>query len=141
MNKNIIIDIDGVLADLHKVWVLDRYNPDYKDTMQISDIKSWGMHQHVKPECGTKIYDYLRDPSLYENCPEIVGALEGVQLIREMGFSILFVSAGFHIGKMKWMQEHEFINGDWFNSPELAQVNNKSVLCNYADYIIDDYPK
>lgn len=140
MNKNIIIDIDGVLADLHKVW-LPPYNKTYKDNMTKDQITEWGMHKLVKPECGVKIYDYLRDPDLYENCPEIEGALDGVKEIRAMGFAPLFVSSGFHLGKMRWMYNHGFTHGDWFNDMELVQAADKYVFINHADYIIDDYHK
>ena len=59
--KILAFDIDGVLADLHTAW-LDEYNKDFDDNLTISYITQWEMDKFVKPECGKKIFNYLKRP-------------------------------------------------------------------------------
>jgi 5'-nucleotidase len=131
-----IIDIDGVLADNHTPW-LDLYNLDYNDHMTKEDIHSWDMDKLVKPECGRKIYEYLKRPELYVHAPQIKNSIGGVQVIRDMGFEILFVTSGFYMSKIDWMFRHGYTKSTMDN-PELIICANKQLI--KADIIIDDRP-
>jgi 5'(3')-deoxyribonucleotidase len=130
----IFVDVDEVCAEMHIVW-LKRYNLDYDDNVQPSDIKSWMIHQYVKPECGYKFYDYLKDPSLYDEVMPVEGAQEGVESLREMGYRIFFptstpVEASGR--KFYWLKEWGFIK----NEREYIELRDKSVL--YGRYMLDD---
>ena len=70
----IAMDVDSVVADLGTAW-LNRYNRDYNDNMTNENILSWDTHKYVKPECGKKIYEYIEDPSLYDEVLPICGSL------------------------------------------------------------------
>ncbi|MCJ7984909.1 hypothetical protein MUB16_14170 [Priestia sp. OVL9] len=37
----------------------NQYNKDYCDSLSVEKLKCWESEKYVKPECGTKIYDYL----------------------------------------------------------------------------------
>jgi 5'(3')-deoxyribonucleotidase len=137
MNKKIIaIDIDGVSGDLISEWIINRYNNDWNDSLKYEDIKDWGVHQFVKPECGLKIYDYLQDPSLYDNVLPISGAINGVFYLKTLGYRVIFVTHSTlgHAGrKFKWLLQHGFIEAE----DDYCEAKDKSLIL--ANYMIDDY--
>lgn len=141
--KIILVDVDGVVADIHTAW-LRSYNRDYNDTLQVSDIKAWAMHEFVKPECGKNIYRYLNFPDFYDDVLPIEGALEGVQILRDFGYRIVFVSAGFHEAKARWLCKQGFCvefpypDRSWSTPTDLILANDKSLI--RGDYLIDDRP-
>ena len=57
----VAVDVDDVCADLLTEW-LYRYNLEYEDNLTVADVDRWDLSEQVKPECGKKIYNYLRDP-------------------------------------------------------------------------------
>lgn len=86
------VDVDDVVLDLVGEWI-GLYNADHGDTLTIDDVKTWTISDVVKAECGTKIYDYLKHPTLYETMPPVEGAIEGVRALREMGHRVVFVTS------------------------------------------------
>ena len=130
--RTIMIDIDGVVANLHVEW-LKRYNIEFDDDLKQEEITAWQMTDFVKEECGNTIYKYLRQDDLYINVPEIDHAFWGVNVIRGMGFKVKFVSAGYVGGKMKWMFDHHFITDadDYIIAEDKESVE--------GDCLIDDY--
>lgn len=132
----ILVDVDGVLADIHTVW-LGKYNADYRDRLALRDITRWEMHELVKPECGMKIYDYLSDEDFYRRAFVIPGALAGVDALRQLG-DVLFLTAGFFMHKVKWLADNGFICGDWRFSKDVIICQDKSNV--RGDILIDDYP-
>lgn len=132
-------DIDGVLADIHQIW-LDRYNVDYSDHLTVDRITEWDMSRFVKPECGKKIYDYLDDPSLYDEMPPIEGALEGVLELRRAGHRVVFVTSsvnGASGRKLRWLQDWGFFETRRKSEPDYVECTDKSLI--RADVLIDDY--
>ena len=135
----ILIDVDGVVAELDSEW-LRRYNQDYKDHMTKKDWTSWGIHNLVKPECGTKIYEYLWMDDLYNNVLPIEGSLFGVQHLRSMGHRCVFVTSGIQPAKIRWLFNQGFLTSKiWQSDPDVAIVNDKSLI--HGDVLIDDRPK
>ena len=133
MQKIIAVDVDGVLADIHTPW-LARYNKDYNDDFTIQDIKSWGIEKYVKKECGKKILGYLGDPSLYEDTLPVLDSRYGVNILRNVGFRVVFVTdASFNPNlKMKWLQKWNFLT----DTKDYYEAVDKSLIA--ADYLIDD---
>jgi 5'-nucleotidase len=131
---SIAVDIDGVIADLLTRW-LHEYNRDYQDVLQPSDIVGWDTHLFVKPECGTKIYDYIKRASIYKRVKPIEGALEAINKLREYGFRILFVTAfepKFSYAKFDWLNKWGFnvLKNDYI------ECGDKSLII--ANALIDD---
>ena len=54
----ILVDVDGVVANLADEWI-KRYNADWDDNLTKEKIKTWGIVEHIKPECGNRIYEYI----------------------------------------------------------------------------------
>lgn len=134
--KRILVDVDCVVADLMDEW-LGIYNAEYSDNLDVSQIVRWGMEEFVKPECGTKIYDYLWLPYLYDHVKPIDGAITGVRWLRRHGYDIRFVTSGVHAGKAQWLGRHGLLIGEFpLYSPDLIVAHDKSII--KADIMIDD---
>jgi 5'-nucleotidase len=136
----IACDVDGVVADLHSEWVR-RYNLLYYDNLTSDDVKSWEIDKYVKPQCGLKVYDILKQPDLYEAVSPIPGALEGINALREDGWRVVFVtSTNLHQNgaKLRWLERHGFLALKYgVSSQDYVETVDKSLIV--ADVMIDDY--
>lgn len=137
MNKTILCDVDGVVADLLPVW-LDRYNDLFDDNLTTRHISQWDMTRFVKPECGNKIYKILLDPSLYNDVQPIRGSQWGINRLRELGYRVVFVSAS-HAGtvdrKIRWLIEHDFLPKGDVQRDFISAVDKTLIR---GDLLIDD---
>lgn len=130
----IALDIDGVLAKLGETWI-QRYNEDYNDSVSWDDITDWDTSKFVKKECGKKIYDYLKDPSLYDTVEPYEDAYEVVTKLREEGNRVIFPtttpieSAG---AKYHWLVRHKLMTND----RDYIEVKDKTLV--RADFLLDD---
>lgn len=136
MKQRIAVDMDQVLVDLITPW-LDRYNNDYNDTLEPSDVTSWNFCHIVKPECGKKIYEYLDDQELFRTLPLMEDSQE-VLLELSKQYELFVVTAPWNpdnmATKFRYLQKYfSFI-------PESNYVftRNKSIV--NADWLIDDKP-
>jgi 5'-nucleotidase len=129
---DLIMDIDGVLADLSTEWHR-LYQRDYHDNWDVENAK-WDVHLYVKPECGMKIYDYLKDPCLYDNVKPIEGAIDAVNFLKNY-FRIIYATTSpietFGV-KYYWLKRYDLIS----RLEDYIEIKDKSLL--YADYLVDD---
>jgi len=135
-NKNhmiISIDVDGVTADLLEVW-LEKYNSDYDDKLQLVDIRNWGIHMFVKPECGLSIYEYLKDKTLYKKVKPIKNALESIKKLRSVGRVIFVTTTPIEASGVKY----EWLNDNGFDVDlkDYVECSDKSLI--RADFLLDD---
>lgn len=140
---DILIDIDGVVLDTQASW-LALYNADYDDCLTNEDIKGWDLVPFVKPECGSKIYDYLDRPDFYDATIPIFQAKWGVEQLRRK-HRVRFVSAGFYPTKIACLHEFGFLvefpynDARWQTCLDAILINDKSWI--KGDLLIDDRPK
>lgn len=85
------LDVDDVLLDLVPTW-LEEYNEEWEDNLAPHDIDTWDFWKHVRPECGKRIYGYLR-PEMYLKISPIAGAAQFVQDIRDRGHTPRYITA------------------------------------------------
>ena len=133
----IAIDIDSTIAELDRVW-LGRYNQDYHDSLTHFQITKWAIHEFTKPECGTKIYDYLKDRTLYDDIEPYPGALEAVNYFKSHGHRVIFVTSTPPEGagcKLFWLRKHGFLP-EGNTAPDYYECHDKSLI--RADLLIDD---
>jgi 5'(3')-deoxyribonucleotidase len=136
------VDIDGVCAALGQEW-LHRYNVDWNDDLCLEDIKTWAIHEYVKPECGQKIYDYL-NAAIYLRVEPVTGALMGVRALRELGHRVIFVTSsprGTQGAKLDWLLTHGFLEGqgeygDGRVYPDYIECSDKALIACHA--LVDD---
>jgi 5'-nucleotidase len=134
----ILLDVDGVCADLCTEW-LNRYNRDYGDDVRVHQITEWEMEGFVKPECGSKIYQYLADPDLYDHVKPIFGAIHGVSRLHGMGHRIVYLTSSPNGNMMKskyeWLKRYNFLKYG-----HVISVTDHSVkTLVQGDLMIDDY--
>jgi len=131
--KKIGIDLDTTLNNLNDEW-LDRYNLDYNDNLKQWDC--WNVADCVKPECGKKIFNYLKEPNFFFKLSIRKNAVEVIDFLMEY-FDIYIVTAYLPetcLDKVNWVKK--FIPK--INSENIIFINNKSLLD--LDFLIDDGP-
>jgi 5'(3')-deoxyribonucleotidase len=133
--KTIAVDIDGTIADLEQNW-LAWYNRDYNDNIKF--FTEWDTHKLVKPECGLKMYDYLKDPRLYDDVKPIAGAIAVIKKLKGTGYRIVYPTCSpiESFGrKYQWLLDYGFIT----TIKDYIELNDKSLI--RADILVDDRPK
>ena len=130
--KIIAIDIDEVIADLMTVW-LRRYNSDWDDNVQEKDIVEWDVANFVKPEAKLSIYDYCRNPEIYNFVKPVKDSQEVIKKL-SIDYTIIYVTAAAANTadrKKCWLKENNFVNYHNFINTE-----RKEFVC--ADFLVDD---
>lgn len=133
-NKIFFVDVDDICALLTPVW-LARYNKDFGDELMENDLLSWGIWEYVKPECGKRIYQYLKDPHIYDTVLPRDNSVWGVNTLRNFGFRVVFATstpietAGV---KYNWLMYHGFHP----ETKDYVECEDKSLLL--GDYMFDD---
>ncbi len=134
----VLVDVDDVTADLVPAW-LHRYNQDYGAKLMPHHLRSWNMQDWVTPDCGEKIYDYLLDPTLYDEVQPVPGAILGIRSLRDMGHRVVFVTSASGPGmnaKLQWLIRHKLL-------PDHGHVHNDYVCAHdkgliRGDVLVDD---
>jgi len=132
----VALDQDMVLANLNKKW-LEVYNQRYDDDLQPEEILEWDIDKLVKPECGMKIYDIIKEPGFLLSLEPMHGSQVGVQFLVDSGCEVFMVTSPLHdqncyFEKVEWMYKY---------FPMIPQENfvltrNKAIV--NADYLVDD---
>ncbi|OHD28406.1 MAG: hypothetical protein A2Y38_16650 [Spirochaetes bacterium GWB1_59_5] len=135
----VICDVDGVVADLHAEWY-KRYDRDYGDNLSSNPdrITDWDLHKYVK--CGTRIYQYLTQPDLYDCVLPVPGAAEGILAIRNIDCRVVFATSclsGTTDAKFKWLLRYFFLTNPK-SRKDYVSIEDKGVL--RGDVLIDDGP-
>lgn len=94
MNKyrgTILLDMDDVLAEFLPSW-LSVYNEAYDDKLSVTNLTRWKTSDFVKPECGEKIYDLLKNPGLFRYLEPTQYSQEVVRRLVENEFEVVIVS-------------------------------------------------
>ncbi len=133
----VLVDMDGVAVNLYKVWA-EMYNRDYDDNLKCADVTTYNMENHVKPECGERMTDYLKVKGLYLNAPPYHEAETWLTYLRDMGCTIFFVTAPYlteyvHWEKLQWVEKHF----PWVGQKRVPLVHPKWMV--RGDVLIDDY--
>ncbi|WP_050614979.1 5' nucleotidase, NT5C type [Bacillus testis] len=87
----IMLDMDDVLAQLGAAWI-DIYNERYEDQLTTQHMTEWDTSLIVKPECGKKVYELLREPGMFRYLQPTPYSQEVVRRLVERQYNILIVS-------------------------------------------------
>jgi len=139
---HLLYDMDAVTANLHDEW-LRRYNNDYNDNLEYSDMVTWGMHEYVKPECGKRIYHYLGEPGLFRNLAPMPHAIEVIRKIHDDGHTGTFVTSSpvnkhAFVDKFDWLCDHFPFLLDERHRPPVIFTHQKYKVD--GDILFDDCP-
>lgn len=133
MKKRIIIDMDGVLADVYPALIANE--PIYANTL-ISSDKLNGIAEY---EAFPHLKEIVTHDHFFRNLPEMDNAFNGLKYLNEK-YEVLIVSAALEFAnsmndKLAWLNDHfPFIN--W---RQVLFCGRKDMI--NADIIIDDHPK
>lgn len=133
--KLILLDSDQVVCDLLPRWV-KVYNERYGDNLSVEEFGgTFGGLQHVvKPECGEKIYDLMKEPGFFQSLDPVAGAIEGVnKLLDDPRFDPYVVTA--------YSNDPEMAKGkvEWYLKNLPAMVEKEGlILCKPKQLVIGD---
>jgi len=133
MKSIVAIDVDGTVAALDKEWIR-RYNRDYNDNMTVEQWTEWDIHKLIKPECGLKIYEYIEDPTIYDDVLPIPFSQVAVGEIKKIS-RVIFVTnstVGASGAKYNWLKRYGFLN----DLKDYVECKDKSLI--RASHLIDD---
>lgn len=143
-----VFDLDSIVVDLHGPW-LGWYNKEFGDNLQLSDLTTWHVHDHVKPECGKRIYEFFADPARYAASPLLPGAKEGLAKLHKAGHRIVISTAtGVGVNKALIKSENDMTSvrmakldliekaAPFIDNVHIGQ--DKFIVC--GDVFIDDSP-
>ncbi len=141
MNKpRILIDMDSVLYDLMTPW-LKLYNRDYPQAnLTKSQIYTWDMKDVVVSECGSNIYNYLRDTSeIYVEGNAIEHSIEVTKHWSVLNYDLAVLTACVGHASFMW-------KAAWLDT-YFPHIKNKILMQGnhikhwvQADIMIDDAP-
>ena len=136
-DKLIILDIDGVTADLHPVWASElskRFGVQFDWTMMVGDWQSKHFPLRQKGQLYAPLTEYI-----YAKVQPMPGALNGVKELRAMGYKIFWATAlvhnAPHYEKLGWLDKNGFEPGENY-----VEIKNKGIFDKRA-VMIDDYTK
>lgn len=133
--KTLLIDMDSVICDLMTDWH-KRYNDEYNDDLSVNKLKCWDSEKYVKPECGSKIYDYLDEPGLFLNLKPIKDSISVLERIHKQYQIYICTSSRTYAftEKEKWVDRYlSFIGKE-----KIIFAHNKSMI--RGDLLFDDAP-
>lgn len=133
------VDVDGVIADLHTEWVVNRYNRDFNDNKTVEDITHWDLRLDIKPEAHDKIFEYLLDEDLYDNVKIIPGADVGVETLKSLGYRVVYITScvpGMADQKLRWLSRNGFLPESTRPQVDFISAHDKSLIT--TDILIDD---
>ena len=134
------IDIDETIAQHHEVW-LDRYNTAFGDWLKPHHITDWDIDRFVKPACSKdRLFSFLT-PDMYEVVEPYPGAVLAVELLRQMGHTVMFVSScgpknESAAAKTAWLFRHGFLRTE-HPVDSLLGTQDKSKAP--VDVLVDDH--
>lgn len=144
----ILVDMDDVLAEFTKEW-LRRYNLDYNDAIDAEVFDGWDAVKHVKPECGTKIFDYFKAPGIYRHLEPKPGSQAVMQELVDLGAEILIVTdspMGCTFGGDEWQGSNPTDDKRAWLMEHFPMLSTENVIVArkkwyvQGDILIDDKP-
>lgn len=133
--KTLLIDMDSVICDLMSEWH-KRYNRDFNDNLTIERLQCWNSEKYVKPECGMKIYNYLKEPNLFLNLNPLPNAIEVLERLQTK-YDILIVTSSVSTAfaeKEMWIEKHL----PFIKKQNLIFAHRKNMIV--GDLLFDDAP-
>ena len=132
-NKIICIDMDDTLNAL-VFNVIKRYNRKYNDNVQMKDITTYSIHQHLKPSCEN-IFAEFCDREMYLAMKPKLYSMDVIETLMKEN-SVYFLTAG-HPLTMGFRDEWLAKNLRGYSSKQLIMCGDKHLV--KCDIIIDDY--
>ncbi|WP_066367549.1 5' nucleotidase, NT5C type [Neobacillus fumarioli] len=133
--RTLLIDMDSVICDLMSEWHR-RYNRDYDDDLTVDRLQCWESERYVKPECGLRIYDYLKEPGLFLGLKPLPFALEVLERLHNKHHIFIVTSSvsTAYAEKECWVEQHL----PFIGRKNLIFAHRKDMIV--GDLLFDDAP-
>lgn len=129
------VDLDSTLNNLEEVWI-QRYNQDYDDNLTVENMIDWDPTKYVKPECGIKIFDYLKEPGFFRNLDIKPHGRDVMEFLHDH-FDVYIVTSSHPktVGdKWDWVEQHL----PFIPSKNFIPLHEKHLFD--IHYLVDDGP-
>ncbi|WGG46336.1 5'-3'-deoxyribonucleotidase [Rossellomorea sp. DA94] len=132
--KRIAIDMDEVIADLHKKH-LKIFNEKYNEILTPEDLLGTRLWK-IRPHDADDILSYIDDPDFFRDLEVMEGSQEVIKELSE-SYEIYITTAAMEhpasfTAKYEWLKEHF----PFLSDLQFVFCGNKSII--HADYLIDD---
>lgn len=136
MKKRILVDLDGICADLLGAW-LDRLNANHGRSFTKAEVTNWNIAKALGM-AKEEVDAVLDEPGLFRCLPVIPGAPTALEVLQSRGHEVFIVTAPTHspacvADKVAWARENLPID------PQHIVVTGKKFLVK-GDVLIDDAP-
>jgi 5'-nucleotidase len=134
----ILVDVDDVCAMLIPEWIRRYNNHDPGDPPLVAEqIMDWKFS--CVPECNKSLlYSILTEPDLYDNILPYEGARTAVEVLRQLGHRVVFVTScvvGTADNKVRWLQRWGFLPKEKMNK-DFVVAHDKALI--RGDLLVDD---
>ncbi|MGL5681729.1 MAG: 5' nucleotidase, NT5C type [Marinifilaceae bacterium] len=134
MKKRILVDMDGVLADIYKSLIRIEYG--VSEGIGEIENKLKGVAEREAFPC---LRETVSSPGFFRNAPLMEGSVEGLRYLNEK-YDVLIVSSATEFpgcldDKQAWLQEHFPFIG-WEQMVFCGKKNSVQ-----GDIMLDDHPK
>ena len=134
----IYIDMDNVVVDLNRA-VVERVNQIMGTNHKPEDTKDWWWNNlGVSQEF---LNDILCEPYIFEEAKPMVGAIQGINRLKDYGLDIVFLTTP-HYDSLYSMEEKKIwleTHFNWFDPyRDLIFTGRKGVVGTKNDILIDD---
>lgn len=133
MRQQILVDMDGVLADVYSQFIA----LEYKDSGIRLNVED--MYGKTESEAFPSFEKHVRSKGFFRTVPVIPGSIEGLKYLNEK-YNVLIVSSATEFPrslgeKQEWLNEHfPFISWE-----QMIFCGRKDSI--KGDFMIDDHPK
>lgn len=138
--KRAIFDLDAIIVDLMTPW-LKWYNRLWKDNLTLDKITTYAIEEHVKPECGWKVFDFFHGEDgqdRYEECQIFPGAVKGLRRLQDASVDIVIATAtAGETAPQKYVLAKKA--APWLGKHNILIGTRKEIL--FGHFFIDDAPK
>ena len=137
--KIVLVDVDGVVADLHTEWCR-RISNTHHLAFTPEMVTSWDMERLVPEHVGERVFDHLWEDDLYDHVQPIPGARQGTERLRELGYRVVYLTSSNDVTagqKMRWLKRHDFlVQPEPHEYADVITAHDKSLVPGFA--LIDD---
>ena len=131
-------DMDEIIADLLSPWI-NWYNKEWNDNLKLKNVP-WRIDAVVRPDCGNKVYDFLKQEDVYKDVKPLDGALAAVEELYNLpnvDFTLITAAGGGYLSipsKAAWVHR----NLPFIKDREIMYASKKDLV--KFDFFIDDSP-
>lgn len=136
MKKVLLLDLDDVCACHNERWI-ERFQEKTGTLLNRDEWNDWDLHEVYPEEITKPLYEIIEEPGFFRCLRPKEGCIDGVRLLFQKGFEIVFVTASppkALYEKYEWVEEYF----PFIPKSNLILTQRKDLV--YGDFLVDDGP-